>query len=168
MAPASSDKETIDIFLAAERQEFENFIRLYQVPHFDLTVMINHRWNALDMLAHMVAWHESFALNLDLLARGEPPQPPRGTLREVNRRGVMDRRGQSVEQLMRRFRKAQKSIEANIYNEAVTLIPYRKPGTSYTRAQHLDVVRGHIRDHFWEVVDVYVRTKNGGGAGPVA
>lgn len=155
------DKDTIDRLLALERQEVENFIRLYQVPHFDFEVMINHRWDACDMLAHLVAWHESFALNISLLARGEPPQPPRGTLRAVNRQGVLDRRGQSVEQLIRRFRKAQKTIEANIYNESIALIPYRKPGTSYTRAQHLDVVRGHIRDHFWEVIDVYVKTKSG-------
>lgn len=158
---ALSDRETIDKLLAAERQEVENFIRLYQVPHFDFEIMINHRWNARDMLAHMVAWHESFALNIDLLARGEPPQPPRGTLREVNRQGVLDRRDQSVEQLIRRFRKAQKTIEAHIYDERVTLIPYRRPGTSYGRAQHLDVVRGHIRSHFWEVLDVYMRTKAG-------
>ena len=168
MGRSLSDKESIDTFLAAERQEVENFIRLYQVPHFDLEVMINHRWNALDMLAHMVAWHESFALNLGLLARGDPPQPPRGTLREVNRQGVLDRRGQSVDQLIRRFRKAQKAIEANVYNEAITLIPYRKPGTSYGRAQHLDVVRGHIRYHFWEVIDVYMKTKSGAGTDPVA
>ncbi len=152
-----SDKEVIDKLLAAERWEVENFIRLYQVPEFDTDIMINHRWNALDMLAHMVAWHESFALNLSLLAQGEPPQPPRGTLREVNRQGVLDRKGQSLKQLIGRFRKAQRTIETNIYNESVTLIPYRKPGTSYSRAQHLDVVRGHIRGHFWEVIDMYVK-----------
>ncbi|MBZ0163025.1 MAG: hypothetical protein K8H74_09970 [Notoacmeibacter sp.] len=155
------DNKAIDSILAAERQEVENFIRLYQVPHLDFGIMINQRWNALDMLAHVLAWHESFALNLSLLAQGEPPQPPRGTLREVNRQGVLDRRGQSVEQLIRRFRKAQKTIEANIYDEGITRIPYRKPGSSYGRAQHLDVVRGHIRNHFWEVIDVYVRTKSG-------
>lgn len=160
-----SDKEAIDTLLAAERQEVENFIRLYQVPHLDLGVMINQRWNALDMLAHMVAWHESFALNLSLLARGEPPQPPRGTLREVNRQGVLDRRGQSVAQLIRRFRKAQKTIEANIHNDSIARIPYRRPGTSYSRAQHLDVVRNHIRSHFWEVIDVYVKSKNGADIG---
>ncbi|CAN0654300.1 protein of unknown function [Nitratireductor aquimarinus] len=63
-----SDKEVIDKLLAAERWEVENFIRLYQVPEFDTDIMINHRWDALDMLAHIVAWHESFALNLSLIA----------------------------------------------------------------------------------------------------
>ena len=149
----------IDRMLTAERHQVEEFVRLFQVPDLDTSVMVNHRWNLRDLLAHIVAWHESFALNVSLLARGEPPQPPRGTLREVNRNGVLALEELTVAQLVRRLRKAQRTIENNIHNDVIETIPYRKPGTSYTPAQHLDVVRGHIHDHFWEAVDKYATAK---------
>ncbi len=146
----------IDHLLAAEQQQVEEFIRLYRVPGLDLRVMVNHRWDIQDLLAHIVAWHESFALNLRLLAAGDEPQPPRGTLRQVNREGVLALRGKEITELTRRLRKAQRTIEAHINDESIALVPYRKPGTSYTRAAHLEVVRRHIHDHFWEVIDTYV------------
>lgn len=149
----------IDRELFAEQLQLQEFIRLYSVPGLDLNVMVNHRWNLQDMLAHIVAWHESFAHNLSLLADGKPAEPPRGTLRDVNREGVLSLRGIEIPRLLRRLRKAQRIIEEHIYDDSITLIPYRKPGTSYTRQQHLDVVCGHIHQHFWELVDVYVADK---------
>lgn len=65
----------------------------------------------------------------------------------------------TVVQLTRRLGKAQRTIEEHIRDESIGLIPYRRPGTSYTRAQHLDVVRGHVHGHFWEAVDTYVGAK---------
>ncbi|MFT3942299.1 MAG: hypothetical protein QM705_00545 [Ancrocorticia sp.] len=152
-------QQEIELLLRAERYELEQFIRLFRVPDLDLGVMVNHRWNARDLLAHIVSWHESFARNLELLAAGKPPDPPRGTLREVNREGVISLEGKTVDQLVRRARRAQRIIEAHIFDESITMIPYRRPGTSYTRAQHLDVVRGHINDHFWELIEKYVAAK---------
>lgn len=151
--------DDVDRLLVAEQQQVAGLIRLYKVPGLDPRVMINHGWDAQDVLAHIVAWHESFALNVLLLARGERPEPPRGSLQDVNRDGVLRLRGQSIEQLIRRLRKAQRTVETHIHNEAIGLIPYRKPGTSYTRAQHLDVVRGHIQGHFWELIDTYLKGK---------
>ena len=150
----------IDRLLTTEQHQVEEFIRLFQVPGLDTSVMVNHRWDLRDLLAHIVAWHESFALNVSLLARGEAAQPPRGTLREVNRNGVLALDGLTVGQLIRRLRKAQRTIEHHVRDESIEVIPYRRPGTSYTPAQHLDVVRGHIHDHFWEAIDTYARAKN--------
>lgn len=130
----------------------EDIVRLVKMPEFDLSTPVNHRWDMKDMLAHLVAWHESFAKNLVLLSKGAPPDPPQGTLREVNREGVLALRGQSTDQLIRRLRKAQKLVEANAFNECITVIPYRKPDTSYTRLQHLEVVAHHIQGHFWEML----------------
>ncbi|MGX4711094.1 hypothetical protein [Rhodococcus ruber] len=145
--------QDIDRLLVAERQELEQFLRLFQVPGLDLELMVNHKWSTRDVLAHVIAWHESFARNLGLLAAGEPPDPPRGTLRQVNREGVETLSGKTVDQLTRRARRAQRIIEAHIGDESIGLIPYRRPGTSYTRAQHLDVVRGHLNHHFWELIE---------------
>ena len=152
--------DEIERSLIAERHQVEEFIRLFQVPDLDVTVLVNHRWNLRDLLAHIVAWHESFTLNVSLLAQGQPAQPPRGTLREVNRNGVLALEGLTVGQLIRRLRKAQRTIETHIRDEKIEKIPYRRPGTSYTPAQHLDVVRGHIHDHFWEAIDKYAKAKN--------
>ncbi len=157
--------DDLERLLIAEQRQVDDLIRLYQGPDFNPHLVINHGWDAHDVLAHLVSWHESFALNMALLARGEPPQPPRGTLADVNRDGVLRLRGQSILQLNRRMRKAQRTIEAHIRDESIGLIPYRKPGTSYTRVQHLDVVRGHIHGHFWELVDFYVKASQ--HAGPV-
>lgn len=152
---------SIDALLEAERHELDQFLRFYRVPGLDLRVMVNHRWDTRDMLAHIVAWHESFARNLELLAAGESADPPRGTLREVNKAGVIALEGRSVAQLTRRARKAQRVIESHIHDESIGMIPYRRPGTSYTRAQHLDVVRGHINDHFWQLIDIHAGVRRG-------
>ncbi|MCI2148633.1 hypothetical protein [Bifidobacterium crudilactis] len=149
----------IDLALVAEQQQLETFIRLYKVPGLDIEVMVNHRWNMQDMLAHILAWHESFAHNLHVLAEGKPAEPPWGTLRDVNREGVLALRGVGIPRMLRRLRKAQRIIELHIHHDSITLIPYRRLGTSYTRQQHLDVVRGHINQHFWELLDVYVAAK---------
>ncbi|MCP5267945.1 MAG: hypothetical protein H6943_02785 [Zoogloeaceae bacterium] len=130
----------------------EDIIHLFRIPGLDLSLAVNHRWDMKDMLAHLVAWHESFAKNLVLLANMEPPDPPRGSLRDVNREGVLRLRDQSPDQLIRRFRKAQKLVEMHAFDKHISIIPYRKPGTSYTRLQHLDVVAHHIRGHFWEIL----------------
>lgn len=134
------------------RHAVEDVIQLFRMPVFDLSLQVNQRWNMKDMLAHLVAWHESFAKNLALIADGKSPDPPQGSLREVNREGVQMLRGQSLDQLIRRFRKAQRLIETHVFNEDIARIPYRKPGTSYSRLQHLEVVAHHIRGHFWEIL----------------
>lgn len=45
----------IDRLLTAEQHQVEEFIRLFQVPDLDLSVMVNYRWNLRDLLAHIVA-----------------------------------------------------------------------------------------------------------------
>ena len=80
----------------AERQELNEFLRFYRLPGLDVSVMVNHWWVERDLLAHIVAWHESYASNLELLAAGQPAEPPRGTLREVNKAGVIALEGRSV------------------------------------------------------------------------
>ena len=130
----------------------DDIIQLFRIPTFDPTLPINHRWDMKDMLAHLVAWHESFAKNLALIAAGDSPDPPRGSLREVNREGVLRLREQSLDQLIRRFRKAQRVIEMHAFDPRITVVPYRKPGTSYSRLQHLEVIAHHIRGHFWEIL----------------
>ena len=152
--------DEIERLLIAERHQVEEFIRLFQVPDLDTSVIVNHRWNLRDLLVHIVAWHKSFELNVSPPSQGQPAQPPRGTLREVNRNGVLALQGLRVDQLIRRLRKAQRTVETHICDEKIETIPYRRPGTSYTPAQHLAVVRGHIHDHFWEDIDQYAKAKS--------
>ena len=153
-AKPDDETESLAIRLALHdvRRAVDDIIQLFRVPAFDPSLPVNHRWDMKDMLAHLVAWHESFAKNLALLAAGAPADPPRGSLREVNRNGVMRLRDHSVDQLIRRFRKAQRIIEEHAFDLRISVIPYRKPGTSYSRLQHLDVVARHLRGHFWEIL----------------
>lgn len=127
------------------------------MPGLDMSGMVYPEWDTKDILAHIVAWHESFARNVELLAHGEPAQPPRGTLQHVNHEGVAANRNHSVSQLLRRLRKAQRTIEANIEDKTITTIPYRQPGTSYTPTEHLDIVAGHIADHYRDVLKAHIK-----------
>lgn len=155
-----TEERDIEFALNDVRRAVDDVIQLYRMPAFDLTLPINHRWSMKDMLAHLVAWHESFAKNLALIAAGALPEPPRGSLREVNRDGVQRLREQSLNQLIRRFRKAQRIIEAHAFDVRITIIPYRKPGTSYSRLQHLEIVAHHIRGHFWEIIGKSLRNSD--------
>lgn len=56
-----TEERDIEFALNDVRRAVDDVIQLYRMPAFDLTLPINHRWSMKDMLAHLVAWHESFA-----------------------------------------------------------------------------------------------------------
>lgn len=51
----------IDRALCAERHQLKEFILLYREPNLDASGLVNHRGDLRDLLARVVAWHESFA-----------------------------------------------------------------------------------------------------------
>ncbi|MGS2806280.1 maleylpyruvate isomerase N-terminal domain-containing protein [Nocardia sp. MW-W600-9] len=152
MEDATAKGVEISVPLADERRRVEDFITLFSLPHVDYAARVYPQWSAKDVLAHIVYWHESFARNIEALALGHKPSPPKWSLRETNQISVEENRSVSKAALLRRLRAAQSTIERHIGNEDIGLIPYRRGSRPYSRAEHLGVVAGHIRDHHWHVV----------------
>ncbi len=104
-------------------------------------------WTAKDILGHITFWHESFARNVNDLVNDIKPTPLKGKFIELNQRGVEEMRPYPLEKVIERLAIAHRIIQDNILNPKLTLIPYRKGSRDYTPEEHLDIVRGHIREH---------------------
>ncbi len=104
-------------------------------------------WTAKDILGHITFWHESFARNVYDLVNDIKPTPLKGRFIELNQRGVEEMRQYPLEKVLERLVIAHRTIQDNILSPKLTLIPYRKGSRDYTPEEHLDIVRGHIREH---------------------
>lgn len=113
----------------------------------DLTTVIYDEWTAKDVLGHIASWHASFARNLMAAVNGAKPSPFKGSLTEVNERGVREMAARSAEELRRLIAEAQALISAHIEDPKVAEIVYRKGSRSYTPIEHLEIVRRHIDGH---------------------
>jgi hypothetical protein len=113
----------------------------------DLSPVIYEEWTAKDVLGHIASWHLSFARNLLDAVNGVKPSPFKGTLTEVNERGVREMSAYSPEQLCRMIAEAQEIVSVHIENPKVTEIAYKKGSRYYSPIEHLEVVRRHIDGH---------------------
>lgn len=120
----------------------------------DPNAVVYEFWSAKDVLAHLTFWHESFARNVDDLAHGRTPSPLKGRLRDLNQEGVDAMAHRALAEVLARFEAAHATIQANILNPALTLIPYRKGSREYTVEEHLDIVDDHINQHLRDVCKV--------------
>lgn len=136
--------------LTEQRQEEErtvgDFLAFFEGRQ-DLGAVIYQEWTAKDVLGHIASWHRSFARNLLDAVNGVKPSPFKGTLSEVNERGVREMSAHTPEQLCRMIAEAQETISAHIADPKVTEIAYKKGSRSYSPIEHLEVVRRHIDGH---------------------
>lgn len=109
--------------------------------------MIYEKWNAKDVLGHLVFWHESFARNISDLGHGLKPQPLKGKLSEVNERSVAENKEVPIQILIARLHAAHNTIAAHIFDISIDLIPYKKGSRDYSRLEHVEIVNNHIRRH---------------------
>jgi hypothetical protein len=121
----------------------------------DYSRVIYTDWTAKDVLGHVLMWHESFARNVEDIVGDRKPNPLKGSLAEVNERGVSEMKSYTIEELQSRMREAQKSIRKNIFSEKVGLIPYKKGSRDYTGEEHLEVVQRHIKGHLADLESAY-------------
>ena len=136
--------------LAEQKREEERavgeFLAFFEERR-DLSAVIYQEWTAKDVLGHIASWHRSFARNLLDAVNGVKPSPFKGTLSEVNERGVREMSAHTPEQLCRLIAEAQETISAHIEDPNVTEIAYKKGSRSYSPIEHLEVVRRHIDGH---------------------
>jgi len=154
--------DNINKLLAGEKRQVEDFIQLFSVKGADYgrAKTKEEGWTAKDVLAHITFWHESFARNISDAGEKRESRVLKGSMNDVINRGVRENRDFSIDILLRRMRKAQRTVEKHIFNDSIGLIPYKQGSRPYTRAEHLDVVTRHINIYFWRVVQAYLNIKN--------
>ncbi len=141
-----NNQTEIDEALHVLEIELNRLFQFYE-GSLDWSTMVYEFWDAKDILGHLVFWHESFARNLSDAAEGRKPNPLRGKLSEVNQQSVETTRTVSIPELIERMKKAQEVIRHHIYDDSVTLIPYKRGSRPYSRLEHLQIVAAHIRRH---------------------
>lgn len=141
---------TLDEQLEAEQAAVNQLLEFYG-QEMDFGFVVYEDWTAKDVLGHITSWHLSFMRNLESAVRKEKAQPFRGSLTEVNEREVAAMKMYSMAELIEQLKLAQRSIEANIKNEAVTEIAYKKGSRNYSPIEHLEIVRRHINGHLEDV-----------------
>ncbi|MCW8898893.1 MAG: hypothetical protein OQJ96_00570 [Flavobacteriales bacterium] len=139
------------------RTELKKFIIFFE-QGFDYDKMIYEYWNAKDVLGHITFWHESFARNISDLGKNIKPSPLKGKLSEVNKQSVETTKNESVENLIKRLKEAQNTIEEYVFLDKVNLIPYKKGSRDYSKLEHLEVVSNHIRKHLKDISKKYNTT----------
>lgn len=108
---------------------------------------VSDAWSVRDVVGHVTFWHESFARNVDDLVHGRRPKPLRGRLTDLNERGVAEARNQPLDVVIGRLVAAQAMVGTAIMSPDLGLIPYRVGSRPYSPAEHLEIVRDHIRAH---------------------
>ena len=140
------------------RSELKELIGFFE-QGLDYNKMVYEYWNAKDILGHITFWHESFARNISDLGKGIKPSPLKGKLSEVNKQSVESTKNNSIENLIKRLKDAQNTIEEFIFLDRINLIPYKKGSQDYSRSEHLEVVSNHIHKHLKDISKRYGTTK---------
>ncbi|WP_238625261.1 hypothetical protein [Aggregatilinea lenta] len=131
----------------------EHLLNIYKnIP--DPDIMVYEVWTAKDVLSHLTFWHESFARNVSDLSMDIKPTPLKGKLSDLNQAGVDAMKSYSVGAVMERLETSQRTIQDNILNPKIVLIPYKKGSRDYTSEEHLEIVIDHITQHLRDVVKV--------------
>ena len=136
--------------LLLEQKAVEEFIAIYS-SGIDQSVVIYSEWSAKDVLGHIAHWHLGFAQNLSDAVLEKKQNPFKGSLAEVNERGVKEMAEYSIQELVDKIREAQKQINENIGNKNIKLIEYKKGSRPYSAIEHLEVTRRHIA---WHIKDL--------------
>jgi hypothetical protein len=117
-----------------------------------LHTSVYSQWDALDVLRHVVWWHESFATIVTATVANTKPDVPRGTLAEVNARSVADLKSVGVTALIRRFDSAQRTIQKYSTKPEDTLLHYRRGSRTYSFNERVEIAVGEIHAHRRDVL----------------
>lgn len=150
-------KNNININVEILRNELEQLFAFFE-QGLDYHKMVYELWNAKDILGHITFWHESFARNISDLGKGIKPKPLRGKLSEVNKQSVESTKVESIENLIKRLKDAQNTIEEFIFFDTINMIPYKKGSRDYSKTEHLEVVSQHINKHLRDIRKAYGKT----------
>jgi hypothetical protein len=137
------------------KQLFDNLsnnldIFIEKVKKKKLTLMATDDWTVKDELCHITFWHENYAANYKALAEHIDPPLPEG-MSTINMAGVMSLRKFSIKELIKRLRKANKSLYTSIVVSKVPRMTYSKGGRTYESQDFLEMIAHHILTHTKQV-----------------
>ena len=110
----SNKEKNIKAKVEILRNELEQLFDFFE-KGLDYDKMVYEYWNAKDILGHITFWHESFARNISDLGKNIKPNPLKGKLSEVNKQSVETTKNESVKNLIKRLKEAQRTIEENVF-----------------------------------------------------
>lgn len=105
-------------------------------------------WNAKEIIAHVVYYHEYYTRVVDALVKGKDLPLIDESLMVTNIRGAREYAKYSRDELYTRFKKAQGLFTKDLLLlKDDTEIPYKKGGMIYKAVDYVKVIDGHIRKH---------------------
>jgi len=105
-------------------------------------------WNAKEIIAHIVYYHEYYTRVVDALVKKKDLPLIDESLMVTNIRGAREYAKYSRNELYSRFMKAQSIFVKNLLLlKDDTEIPYKKGGRIYKAVDYVKVIDGHIRKH---------------------
>ena len=105
-------------------------------------------WNAKEIIAHIVYYHEYYTRVVDALVKKKDLPLIDESLMVTNIRGAREYAKYSRNELYSRFMKAQSIfVKDLLLLKDDTEIPYKKGGRIYKAVDYVKVIDGHIRKH---------------------
>lgn len=149
--------------LIREKIAYEDFKKLYKLKdvNYNTLIVTNRKdyltkdWTAKDYLSDIVYWHESFARNISDVSANRETNEIKLSLCDATIQAITENKNCSINTLLRRLTKAQKTIEAHILNNDIGSIPYRRGSREYSRIEYLDIRTSEFGWHFWSVVESF-------------
>lgn len=146
--------------LIREQYALQQFRRLFQLTDLNCDEIVltdekqylTEQWTVKDYLSDIVFWHESFARNIADVGSSVKPNLIKLSLRAATAYGVESNKNETVSQLLRRLNKAQRIIEAHIFNQSILTVPYRQGSRLYTKTEYLDIRTSELNWHFWAII----------------
>lgn len=126
-----------------------------------LHVGVYPEWDALDVLRHLVWWHESFAGIVEAASEGAEGEVPKGSLAEVNARSVSSLEGVSLGSLLRRLVLAQRRIERHRGLPSGHSLGYRRGSRRYSFDERVQVSIGELSRHRGDVLRAVLAADRG-------
>ncbi len=105
-------------------------------------------WNAKEIIAHVVYYHEYYTRVVDALVKKKELPLIDESLAVINKRCTKEYAKYSRNELYERFKKAQRLFTKDLLLlKDDTEIPYKKGGMIYKAVDYVKVIDGHIRKH---------------------
>lgn len=140
----------VGVMATFERLQWEitELTRLYKLlDDTQLHVVVYPEWDALDVLRHLVWWHESFAAIVQAASEGNEGDMPKGSLAEVNARSVSTLERVSLSSLLGRLALAQRQIERHRDLRPEQSLGYRRGSRRYSFAERTQISIGELSQH---------------------
>ena len=144
--------QQIDSLITALEQSVESGLAYFQGPGSQSKVMIG-RWEAREVLCHLVWWHQATAEGIESAASGGAPYRIYASVDEMNARAVGRLAGTDMQQLMEMARQAQTRLvkAARACTDPSTTVLVMGDGSGRSVLQRLETIAHHWQEHVKEL-----------------